>query len=204
MASLAASASSPEKHANPSASERNPSSASVAPKGRSCVVCRNRKVRCDKQSPCSNCRRANIPCVFSSTERPPRWARRLERLTNNVPASSASAPPDTDPGVEKVMERLLNLENLVQELRSQLEQTHAAASSAGGGSSEVNSPGSSYQFHDGEQLRDQSPATDTSSVRKQFGRLVFQDASHSRYVSSAFWSRVDDEVKCPVLTNASS
>ncbi|KAL9618378.1 MAG: hypothetical protein Q9160_006886 [Pyrenula sp. 1 TL-2023] len=200
-ASLAASASSTEKHASSSAFDRTPSSAPVAPKLRSCVVCRNRKVRCDKQSPCSNCRRAKIPCVFSSTERPPRWARRLDRLTNNVPSTNAPGPPDADPGVEKVMERLLNLENLVQELRHQLEQTHASASSTGGGSSEVNSPESSIQVHDGEQLREhgeqlreQSPATDTSSVRKQFGRLVFQDASHSRYISSGFWSRVDDEL----------
>ncbi|KAK1837621.1 fungal specific transcription factor domain-containing protein, partial [Colletotrichum chrysophilum] len=31
---------------------------------RSCVTCRRRKVRCDKQMPCSNCRRAVIQCIF--------------------------------------------------------------------------------------------------------------------------------------------
>jgi hypothetical protein len=191
--------------ASASGSERNPSSAPApAPKLRSCVVCRNRKVRCDKQSPCSNCRRANMACVFPSTDRPPRWARRLERLTNNAAASNAPAPQDADPGVGKVMDRLRNLENLVKELSGQLEQAHAAASSAGGGSSGVNCPGNSTQDRDAEHQRDTSPATNTNSVQKQFGRLVLQDASRSRYVSSGFWSRVNDEVSRPVVVTPSS
>ena len=142
--SVAVLASGAEKSATSPASA--PSSAPApAPKLRSCVVCRSRKVRCDKQSPCFNCRRANIACVFPSTGRPLRWARRLERLSNNAAASNAPAPQEADLGVGKVMDRLQNLENLVKELRGQLEQAHAAPNSAGGGSSGVNSLGSSTQ-----------------------------------------------------------
>ena len=181
-----------EKNATSPAPARTPSlTPAPAPKLRSCVVCRSRKVRCDKQSPCSNCRRANIACVFPLTDRPPRWAR---RLTNNAAASNAPAPQNADPGVGKVMDRLRNLENLVKELSGQLEQAHAAASSAVSGSSGVNSPASSTQDRDAEHQRDTSSATSTSSVQKQFGRLVLQNASHSRYVSSGFWSWVNDEV----------
>ena len=45
------------------------------------------------------------------------------------------------------------------------------------------------------------PATDASAsgVQKQFGRLVLQGKSHSRYVSSGFWSRVNDEVRPPLV-----
>jgi hypothetical protein len=50
----------------------------TAAKLRSCVTCRQRKVRCDKRAPCSNCRRADIACVFPSLDRPPRWARRIK------------------------------------------------------------------------------------------------------------------------------
>lgn len=153
---------------------------------RSCVVCRTRKVRCDKQSPCSNCRRANIACVLPSTDRPPRWARRLASKTK------ASQEQDLNrPATSQVMERLRNLEDLVQELRGQLEQANAAAtSSSAGGSSGVGSPESST--HD--------RATDhESGVRSQFGRLVLQDANRSRYVSSGFWSRVNDEVCLPPM-----
>jgi hypothetical protein len=125
-----------EKNATSLASGRSSSSAPApapAPKLRSCVVCRTRKVRCDKLSPCSNCRRANIA---PSTDRPPRWARRLERVANNA-ASNAQASKDTDAAAAQVMERLRNLESLVKELSGQLEQANAAASSAAGGSSGV-------------------------------------------------------------------
>jgi hypothetical protein len=200
-----ASASSSEKKATSPASAGTLSSAPApAPKLRSCVVCRSRKVRCDKQSPCSNCRRANISCVTPSTNRPPRWARRLERLTNNAAASNAPAPQDADPSVGKLMDRLRNLENLVKELRGQLELAHAADSLADDGSSKVNSPESSTQDGDAEHQRDTSPTTNTSSVQKQFGRLVLQDAGRSRYVSSGFWSRVNDEVSWPVVATPST
>jgi Fungal Zn(2)-Cys(6) binuclear cluster domain len=202
---VAASASISEKNATSPGSARTSSSAPApVPKSRSCVVCRNRKVRCDKQSPCSNCRRANIACVFPLADRPPRWARHLDRLTNNAAVSNAPARQDAGPGVGKVMDRLHNLENLVKELRGQLERAHAAASTADVGSSGVNSAGSSTQNRDMEHQRDPSPATDARILSKQFGRLVLQDASRSRYVSSGFWSRVEDEVSRPALVPPSS
>ncbi|KAN0110180.1 Fungal specific transcription factor domain containing protein [Hyaloscypha variabilis] len=159
-----------------SPSENNASSTAPAaapvPKRRSCVVCRTRKVRCDKQSPCSNCHRANIACVFPSTDRPPRWARRQ--------ASTAPA---------QMMQRLQNLESLVKDLSGQLEQANAAAATAAsvaGGSSGVSSPKSSNQDRDTDSQKD--------ALQKPFGRLVLQDANRSRYVGSGFWSRVDDEL----------
>ena len=113
------------------------------PKLRSCAICRSRKVRCDKLLPCSNCRRANIACVFPSADRPLRWARRLECLANNAGASNPPTQQVIDPGVDKVMDRLRNLESLVEKLRGQLVQARVeAASSVDSGSSGVNSPGS--------------------------------------------------------------
>ncbi|KAF2662438.1 hypothetical protein K491DRAFT_585431 [Lophiostoma macrostomum CBS 122681] len=158
------------------------------PKPRSCITCRSRKVRCDKQVPCANCRRASIACVYpNSNDRPPRWARRLERLTNGAATSSS-------PASDTVMERIRFLEGLVTDLRGQLEQARKAASSYSGGSS-LTSPGSSPQHLDLSQHRETSPLTESSGVQKQFGRLVLQDSGRSRYVSSSFWSRVDDELK---------
>ena len=98
------------------------------------------------------------------------------------------------------MERLRNLEALVKDLSGQLENANATAARGGsvpGGpssvSSQVNSPGSSASGPDLDRHRDDPPAT--ASVQKQFGRLVLQDANKSRYVSSGFWSRVNDEVR---------
>ena len=98
------------------------------------------------------------------------------------------------------MERLRNLEGLVKDLRGQLEQANAAASSAAGSSSGVNSPESSTHDHDTDRQRDNSPNTNAGNVQNQFGRLVLQDANRSRYVSSGFWSRVNDEVRLSMIS----
>lgn len=147
-------------------------SASTNPpnKTRSCVICRSRKVRCDKLSPCSNCRKAGIPCVLPSTDRPPRWAR---RLVNNQPAAATAQMPQD---VTKAMERLQNLEKLVKDLSGQLEQAHAAQRKS-------NSPAAST-----------NSTTTASSVHQDLGRLVLQDTNQNRYVTSGFWSKVNDEV----------
>ena len=183
----------------PADSEKN--ATALVRKLRSCIVCRSRKVRCDKQSPCSNCRRANIPCVLPATGRPPRWARRLERVVNDTAANGAQpqAAQDADPAVDQVMERLRTLEGLVKELTGQLEQARAAPASENGAPSASHAPRSSNQEHDTEHQRGVSPASSASNVQKQFGRLVLDDANRSRYVSSGFWSRVVDEVGHPAV-----
>jgi hypothetical protein len=189
----AASTASPEKDASsPNSAKTGPPTSTAAPKLRSCVVCRNRKVRCDKQTPCSNCRAANISCVYPTAERAPRWARRFERRLNNQAAASNSLPPHAEQGPGKVMDRLRTLESLVKELRGQLEQASTAATAAGGVSSGVNTSGSSPR--DGDTDASSPGSIRASSVEKQFGRLVLQDAGRGQYVSSGFWSRVNDEV----------
>ncbi|KAI0395576.1 hypothetical protein F5Y17DRAFT_187706 [Xylariaceae sp. FL0594] len=170
-----------EKQANPSPA-----------KLRSCVVCRSRKVRCDKQSPCSNCRRGNVACVFPSVDRPPRWARRRLELAaqNAAAAAAAEARPSQASGsaTDQVMERLRHLENLVKTLSGQLEQAQAQAQTSAG-SSTGDSPGSS-STHDSDAYQQKPP----SSIQSQFGRLVLNDSNRSRYISSGFWSRVNDEI----------
>ncbi|KAI0893495.1 fungal-specific transcription factor domain-containing protein [Annulohypoxylon nitens] len=183
----------PEKHASVSTSPRGGTGASPSGgvKLRSCVTCRTRKVRCDKSSPCSNCRRANIPCVFPNLDKPPRWARRLERIANS--AKAAQENEQVDPNVGQVMDRLRSLEGLVKELSSQLEQAHASA--RGSPSASANSPENSGHDRDtGHNPDPPSSVQHMSNVQSSFGRMVLGDAGQSRYVSSGFWSRVNDEL----------
>ncbi|KAJ6117479.1 hypothetical protein N7512_007204 [Penicillium capsulatum] len=156
-----------EKNAKPNQQPAPPPSR--APKPRSCVVCRTRKVRCDKQSPCSNCRRANIACVLPSSDRPPRWARRFDR-----------------PAAGEGMERIHYLEGLVKSLITQLEAARAVARSVA-----ASSPSSAH-----EQVLDSGDkhSPGTSNVQNQFGRLVVQDSNDSWYLGNGFWSRVNDEL----------
>ncbi|KAM0338168.1 hypothetical protein ACHAPU_011418 [Fusarium lateritium] len=181
---LLSSALSPYASASALAPEKNARGASTA-KMRSCVVCRKRKVRCDKLSPCTNCRRADIPCVVPSNDRPPRWARRLERITND--GHGGTGDGGDSPGNEQVMGRLRTLENLVKELSGQLEVANAAVSR--GGSSEAASPP--------DNARDTASPSSTSTasdVQKHFGRMVLKDKNRGRYIASGFWSRISDEL----------
>ncbi|KAM0497066.1 hypothetical protein ACHAP8_006958 [Fusarium lateritium] len=168
------SASGPEKSARPAPTA----------KLRSCVVCRTRKVRCDKLSPCSNCQRANIPCVVPSNDRPPRWARRLERFASDGPGQV-----DKTEG-HQALDRLHTLENLVKELRSQLELANATSSR--GASSEAASPPDDTRAA---ASPSSTSASTTSDVQKYFGRMVLKDANQRRYISSGFWSRISDELE---------
>ncbi|KAM0168426.1 hypothetical protein ACHAPF_011007 [Botrytis cinerea] len=166
---------------------------------RSCVICRSRKVRCDKLSPCSNCRRANIPCVLPSTDRPPRWARRLERAGNSAADSNRAKPgQEVNSKGDPIIERLHNLENLVKELRGQLEHANATAGHLnddglprlGGSDSSQLGPN-----HDLNSFKDNGSVEITSDVQKKFGRLVLKDVNRSRYISSGFWARMNDEIE---------
>lgn len=167
--------------------------AATSSKLRSCIVCRSRKVRCDKLSPCSNCRKAKIPCVIPSNDRPPRWARRLERNGNLREAlSSPKSTHDANSGLNPVIERLHNLENLVKELRGQLEQANASATlHKGESTSRVDSIRNNDTYLP---IDATSAAVRTSEAQNEFGRLVVQDVNHSRYISSGFWARMNDEV----------
>ena len=65
--------------------------------GRSCVVCHQRKIRCSKQRPCSNCQKANIVCSYPKVERRTRKSpkttitdvsQRLAQLERSIRAGS--------------------------------------------------------------------------------------------------------------------
>ena len=80
---------------------------------RSCVTCRRRKVRCDKHMPCSNCRRAQIPCIFPPPGRAPRRPRPKDP---NAPAKQPVSEREAE-----LLNRLHKLEGIVHELSGQIE-----------------------------------------------------------------------------------
>lgn len=57
------------------------------PRGKSCAVCRRRKVRCDKKIPCTPCTRGGRACVYPQPGPAPRRAR---KTTMNDVASRIS------------------------------------------------------------------------------------------------------------------
>lgn len=55
-------------------------SSSKITRGHSCAECARRKVRCDKQKPCSNCVKANSSCIPSASQAPRRKRRNPTEL----------------------------------------------------------------------------------------------------------------------------
>ncbi|KAI3323300.1 hypothetical protein HD806DRAFT_498754 [Xylariaceae sp. AK1471] len=85
------------------------STSGKTPRILACVLCQNRKIKCDRNSPCSNCVKANVPCT-PSTPAPPRKRRRpnqdlqqrlarceelLSEYTTN-PRTPSNEPPSRD------------------------------------------------------------------------------------------------------------
>ncbi|KPM45841.1 hypothetical protein AK830_g571 [Neonectria ditissima] len=182
---------------------------------RSCVTCRRRKVRCDKQMPCSNCRRAQIPCVFPAPGRAPRQPR---------PRDPNAPPKNSTQREVELVKRLRKLEGIVEELSGQIE-----VESGGKGPSSASSPEATHnaQATGSERaatfpprqascasmfsppsdspkendavsvsVSDQgSEAARRQELQKKFGRLVLNEHSGSkRYVSSGFWAKLNDEL----------
>ncbi|KAI5467505.1 fungal-specific transcription factor domain-containing protein [Mariannaea sp. PMI_226] len=187
---------------------------------RSCVTCRRRKVRCDKQMPCSNCRRAQIPCVFPAPGRAPRQPRPKDP---NAPQKNS-----TQRELELV-KRLRKLEGIVEELSGQIE-----VESGGKGPSSASSPDAPHSqqflghaersatfplkassrtgtgmlgYHSGNSRETDSisehsnDTTRRKDLSQSFGRLVLTEqtgqgkqTSSRRYVSSGFWSKLNDEL----------
>ena len=148
---------------HPAATNKSTSSAVVRLNPRSCVTCRRRKVRCNKEEPCANCTKAGIECIFPAPGRAPRKSRR---------------PPDTE-----LLARLKRLEGVVQSLGVQPDGTpienHRSVFSKERRLSQTGSDASSESNKRG-------------SIDKPFGRLVIND-DRSRYVSNSFWTGMGDE-----------
>lgn len=88
---------------------------------RSCVTCRQRKVRCDKLMPCTNCRRAQSNCVYPAPGRAPRRPRASPRDSTT---SSAPAPVQAEKAPTRrereLMQRLRVVQGVVADLIGEL------------------------------------------------------------------------------------
>lgn len=163
--------------------------------------------------PCGNCRKAQIQCIFPAPGRAPRRPR----------VKDPNAPPkQTSEREIELMKRLRKLEGIVEDLSGQIEvETARHPSLSGGASPETvvdsaqekerrrqsgiiyseNLPGGYPPADHSKLLRSQtgdptctSMKSPAGEVSKSFGRLVLNEKGKTRYVSSAFWSKINDEI----------
>ncbi|KAI9744215.1 MAG: hypothetical protein M1818_002367 [Claussenomyces sp. TS43310] len=62
----------------PGPSISTPQMSAVPPKALSCVLCAQRKVKCDKRMPCSNCVKAGVECLATVPQHPRRRKRKVQ------------------------------------------------------------------------------------------------------------------------------
>ncbi|PGH17921.1 hypothetical protein AJ79_00820 [Helicocarpus griseus UAMH5409] len=148
---------------------------------RSCITCRRRKVRCNKNHPCSNCVKANTECVFPGPGRAPRKSKKQ---------------PDNE-----LLARLRRLEGMVQNLGAQatddghLSLEPALSSEAGETKETQKHPKELWNKIKRDFIENSDPRNLVQrDVEHEFGRLVIGDG-RSRYVSNRFWAKLGDEVE---------
>ncbi|RAL09859.1 putative C6 transcription factor [Aspergillus homomorphus CBS 101889] len=153
---------------------------------RSCVTCRRRKVRCNKRSPCSNCVKAGIECIFPPPGRAPRKSKR---------------PQDAE-----LLSRLRRLEGVIEHLNEKRTASVSDTPSPRQPRSENVSAQGPPAPHVGDGDGDGCPLMlnaanvdplrpmASRNIEHEFGRLVI-DEGRSRYVSNRFWASLGDEIE---------
>jgi hypothetical protein len=193
---------------------------SAATNPRSCVTCRRRKVRCDKHMPCGNCRRANISCIFPAPGRAPRRPRPKDA---NAPPKQHSSEREIElvkrlRKLEGIVEELSGQIELEAVRHSSTDHSPEATgdhdrhlptrtdTSQGAGSYSKGSPAASPRSRKASSSTGAQPGSahgnspfgglvrSPTELNKNFGRLVLNDKGTSRYISSGFWSKINDEV----------
>ena len=85
----------PDTALPPAAGQRNPPQQPL-----SCTHCRQRKIKCDKKYPCSQCSRSNLSCVFPERARHPKKKTATSKATN-----------------DELMRRLGRMEELIEKMK---------------------------------------------------------------------------------------
>jgi len=158
----------------------------------SCQACHKRKVKCDRQQPCSTCRKGNVDCVYL-VPAPPRRRKRsdeknlraklrryeehLKRAGIVIEENTSESPTDTSP----------------------MEDVHEST----GQEREVNSQSSAKTQNESRNVLSSSPFT--SSQPQTFdrflsgptGRFVVDNSGKSRYLENNLWVTLNEELRDP-------
>ncbi|KAF7543123.1 hypothetical protein G7Z17_g10996 [Cylindrodendrum hubeiense] len=156
---------------------------------RSCIHCRQRKVKCDREHPCSNCVRAKQPCSYPAGR-----------------GRAAKRPRKTLEG--PLLDRLHRLESIIGTLATQGGARLASGDASPGtdtdtdmlpGSAAAGQPSSSTQAGASHDVLQTPPsasgtASPDASIDQTLGRLMIDD-HRSYYVSNIMWANLGNEIE---------
>ncbi|KIW62766.1 hypothetical protein PV04_10900 [Phialophora macrospora] len=145
----------------------------------SCIRCFERKVKCDKQSPCTNCVKSKVECVFRI---PPAPRRRKKRMQEDL-----------------LLARLRKCEELLKSKGIDIDSPETLSRTASG-SATLESPPLTQPSS--QQLSPDTPASAgedlifaASEIRKS-GRLIV-DHGKSLFIENNLWASLSDEFQQP-------
>ncbi|KAJ4319334.1 hypothetical protein N0V84_006419 [Fusarium piperis] len=137
---------------------------------RSCIHCRQRKIKCDRQYPCCNCIRSKLECVF-----PTGRGRAVKK-----PRTHLDSP---------LLNRLHRLESTIASLKR--ERHLNSPSTIEENIDVINSAPSPLL----DQVKDSSSNAGVESpMENQLGRLMIDD-TRSYYVSNILWTNLGNEIE---------
>ncbi|MCJ1249200.1 hypothetical protein MMC30_006423 [Trapelia coarctata] len=148
------------------------------PRGGSCILCKQRKVKCDRKDPCSNCNRARVECIFRAPA-PPKRRKKKEPEVNLVA-------------------RLKRYEELLKDYGAKVNVPDSGGVH--------NSPGSDFlKIINSVRNTTDAPAVaqDYDRIAKQQQYLGANDGKmiagngRSRYLESVLWNTLSDEFRNP-------
>lgn len=136
-----------------------------------CVLCQQRKVRCDRQSPCSGCRKYEVNCIY----RPPPAPKRRKRRS---PEETLLAR------LRKYEELLVGLGVDVSNIDEHKSDSHHAAPEASG---------LTYNSGSGSKI---DPDGDQEDLKNQFGRMIIRDGK-THLLENSLWVNLSSEIGDP-------
>ncbi|OTA98001.1 hypothetical protein M426DRAFT_70591 [Hypoxylon sp. CI-4A] len=166
----------------------------------SCVTCRRRKIRCNRNVPCSNCVRSGCQCDYPGSGRKP-----SQRPNKNGPQYDRTAQA-------RLLDKVRRLEEMVEDLSGKVESNNQESavdsqSPSGLAGGQENSPVNSFGNSVGESHTSSVPRNGpgiASSIypklSKRFGNreepgLLVSSNRGKLYVSGDFWITLRQEIR---------
>ncbi|KAF3906851.1 hypothetical protein ABW21_db0203420 [Orbilia brochopaga] len=148
----------------------------TAPKPRpfNCIVCKNRKVKCDRQMPCSTCAKLNFECQYIDPG--PRKKRKSSSKHENL------------------MQRLNKYEELLKQVESNvrlLDGVELPNEDKNESSKDASSP---ERLNKKVKLDSQSDKLDCCAVKKDKGAILTA-SNRTRYYENNLWNSLKDELQ---------
>jgi hypothetical protein len=145
----------------------------------SCTLCRRRKLRCNREVPCSNCVRSKTEECIYDNEPPPRT--QLSTVAHDGPSSSSPASTAASSEAETLKSQIKHLEQQLKRAQSRAGSSVPAGSPLSTietSTTGMGGIGGSFHIHHGNPALGQDPQVSSSFSNRVSGPMVeVQEAS---------------------------